>query len=138
VSTKEVGHSGNWASPVEEYDVEGPDGVLMTTEVHRDTNQFNLVLTGPCAWPPDRPDGPASGQLKPLPAPSGKAKADVDVDNTVCKSPRLYVFDPAAPPYAGPAHIPSRSSTTVRGTSHSRTRKSRCPPAGWPAPCSPP
>lgn len=127
---KEVGHSGNSASPVEEYDLEGPDGVLMTTQVHRDTNQFNLVLTGPCAWPPDRPDGPASGQLKPLPAPSEKAKADVDVNSEVCKSPRLYVFDPAAPPYAGPGPHPL-TILNYGPRNVSFTHEKVAEPAGW-------
>lgn len=78
------------------------DGLLLASEHARNSPSFKITLTGPCAWPPDRPDGPpASGRLAPMPPPARPATGNVPVEADVCGSPKLYVFNVDADPYAG-------------------------------------
>ncbi|WP_162788536.1 hypothetical protein [Amycolatopsis albispora] len=73
-------------------------------EVHWDWESPRLTLraTGPCSWPADRPGGPVTGQLPPPSTPRWPRKAVGTEDAAVCTSPKRVVFNPDAPPFAGP------------------------------------
>jgi hypothetical protein len=132
---EKLGDTGNWASPVETYEVKSTDGMLAHTELDRNGNQINIMLTGPCTWPADHPDGPpASGRLQPLPPPGTKTKATTAIDNEVCGSPRLYVLDPAADPYAGAGPHPI---TVLNYGPAEFTYERVATPAGWLAGATP-
>lgn len=80
----------------------GDDGMLLTSEHDRNSPSFKITLTGPCTWPPERPDGPpASGRLAPLPPPARQTTGRALVGADVCGSPKLFVFNVDADPYAG-------------------------------------
>jgi hypothetical protein len=88
------------------------DGVRLHGERSWDTAGFTLVLTGPCAWPPDRSGGPApAGRLAPLPPPPGPATASIFTGFEACGSPKAYVFNVDADPYAGPGPHPITALT---------------------------
>lgn len=90
----------------------GSDGVLLHGERAVDSSAFTLVLTGPCAWPPDRSGGPpATGRLAPLPPPAGPATASVFAGFEACGSPKVYVFNVDADPYAGAGPHPITALT---------------------------
>ncbi|PZG01622.1 hypothetical protein [Micromonospora deserti] len=84
------------------------DGARLVMELPPKSPQFAVTLTGPCTWPPDRPGGPPpSGQLPPLPAPSEPTQTyDSDSEERACRSPKLYVYNQAAPRFAGPGPHP--------------------------------
>jgi hypothetical protein len=89
--------------PTEERTYTHPDGTHLRVDIPPVTPQLTMVLTGPCTWPATRPGAPPPGRLTPLPAPSGPMSADGNDD---CDSPRDYVYNTAAPPYAGPGPHP--------------------------------
>ncbi|MDW5325491.1 hypothetical protein [Plantactinospora sp. KLBMP9567] len=87
---------------VQEITGEHDDGTELLMEMARDSGKFTVGLTGPCTWPPDRPGGPpSSGQLPPLPAPSGPTSTRSEDSVDPCRSPKLYVYNLTSRPFAG-------------------------------------
>lgn len=102
-------HTGNPAD-FREVTGAGADGTAVLVRLTRNAPRFTIAVTGPCTWPPER-DGnpPRSGRLAPLPAPSAPWSA-IGVgsltERMTCRSPKLWVFNDAAPPFTGPGPHP--------------------------------
>lgn len=79
------------------------DGTRLHLTVPQGGPPLTMVLTGPCSWPADRPGGPPPGVLAPLRKESGPMSAG---SNEMCSSPRNYVYNRDAPPFAGPGPHP--------------------------------
>ncbi|GIG85272.1 hypothetical protein Pen02_02080 [Plantactinospora endophytica] len=91
-------------SPVDvrEITAKHDDGTEVLVEMALDSGRFTVALTGPCTWPPDRPGGPpSSGQLPPLPAPSGPTQTRSTDTADPCRSPKLYVYNLTSRPFSG-------------------------------------
>ncbi|AVT29834.1 hypothetical protein C6361_10400 [Plantactinospora sp. BC1] len=87
---------------VQEITGEHDDGTELLMEMARDSGTFTVELTGPCTWPPNRSGGPPpSGQLPPLPAPSGQTQTRSEDSDQPCTSPKLYVYNLTSRPFAG-------------------------------------
>ncbi|MEN3611199.1 hypothetical protein AAH979_16765 [Plantactinospora sp. ZYX-F-223] len=87
---------------VREVIAEHEDGTELLMEMALESGGLTVGLTGPCTWPPDRPGGPpSSGQLPPLPAPSGPTQTRSEDSADPCRSPKLYVYNLTSQPFAG-------------------------------------
>jgi hypothetical protein len=85
-----------------EVTAEHEDGTQLLMEMARNSGRFTVALTGPCAWPPDRPGGPpSSGRLSPLPPPSGPMQTSSEASAEPCTSPKLSVYNLSSRPFTG-------------------------------------
>lgn len=74
------------------------DGTQVLMELPGGGSNLTITVTGPCTWPSDRPGGPSSGRLAPLPPPPGP---DTGLGDDACRSPKIKVYDIQARPFAG-------------------------------------
>jgi hypothetical protein len=91
-------------TPADVHEITGEheDGSQLLMELAQGSVTFTVALTGPCTWPPDRPGGPpSSGQLPPLPPPSGPRPTLSNDSPEPCVSPKLSVYNLGSRPFAG-------------------------------------
>ncbi|MGC7098696.1 hypothetical protein ACPZ19_28835 [Amycolatopsis lurida] len=92
------------------------EGVRLAAHWDWESPHLTLSATAPCSWPSDRPGGPTPGRLPPRATAKWPQKAVGAEDTDVCLSPKRRVFDPAAPPFAGPGPHPVSLIAHPEGT----------------------
>lgn len=92
---------------VEGQDFTGGDGtVIRLRSVIGVRSKLSIVLTGPCTWPPERVDGPPPGRLPSLPPAAEPDDSPGSAGEDACDWPKMFVYNRASPPYAGPGPHP--------------------------------